>query len=418
MKNIEPTYVDNLVKRYGSPLFLVSAETLENNVRAFKKMFREKYPKTKVAYAYKANYLSQILKIIHEEGAWAEVASGFEYDIARRLQVPGSEIVFNGPGKTKEDLRTAVSQGALVNVDNEDEIRLLGEIASELKRSLDIGIRINADVGINQKIDRFGFNLETGEAFRIVGLCKATGVLNVICLHLHLTSYIVEADGEEKYTPAQNIKLIWPKNADMYEIAAKKISRLVKRIEKELGVEIEYIDLGGGFPSIKDLSIYVSKVTEPLIHEFGEDGPVLLLEPGRAIVKDAISLITTVLGSRELENGQRAVTTDAGINSLPTSYWSSQEVRPLRPSREKLRNTIIYGPLCLQTDIIAKTLINEFERGDKIVVEDVGAYNIPQGSPFIYPRPCVVMLQGATARVIRRTETVNDFLELEEVTDT
>ncbi len=417
MKDIEPAYVDSLVERYGSPLFLVSAETLENNVRTFKRMFREKYPKTEAAYAYKANYLSQILKIIHKEGAWAEVASGFEYDIARKMRVPGSSIVFNGPGKTKEHLRTAVSQGALINIDNEEEIRLLVEIAGEIKKPVDIGIRISADVGINQRTDRFGFNLETGEAFRTAKLCKATGFFNVICLHVHLTSYIVEADDKGEYTPAQNIKLIWPKSADMYEIAAKKISRLAKKIEKELGVEIKYIDLGGGFPSIKDLSTYVSKVAEPLIHEFGENGPVLLLEPGRAIVRDAVSLITTVLASRKLENGQRAVTADAGINVLPTSYWSSQEVKPLRPSGKRLRNTTIYGPLCLQTDIVAKTLINELERGDKIVVENVGAYNIPQGSPFIYPRPCVVMLQGATAQVIRRVETVNDVLQLEEVTD-
>ena len=418
MKDIEPAYVDSLVERYGSPLFLVSAETLENNMRTFKRMFREKYPNTEVAYAYKANYLYQILKIIHKEGAWAEVASGFEYDIAGKLRVPGSSIIFNGPGKTKEDLLAALSRGTLINADNEDEIGLLGEIAGELKRSVDIGIRINADVGINQRIDRFGFNLETGEAFRTAKLCEATGVLNVICLHLHLTSYIVEADGEGEYTPAQNIKLIWPKNAGMYETAAKKISRLAKKMEKELGVRIKYIDLGGGFPPVKDLGAYANKVTEPLIHEFGEDGPVLLLEPGRAIVKDAVSLITTVLASRKLKNGQRAVTTDAGINSLPTSYWSSQEVRPLRPSGGKSRNTTIYGPLCLQTDIVAKTVINELERGDKIVVENVGAYNIPQGSPFIYPRPCVVMLQDATARVIRRAETINDVLELEEATDT
>ena len=418
MRDIEPTYVDSLVERYGSPLFLVSAETLEDNVRTFKSMFREKYPKTEVAYAYKANYLSQILKIIHKEGAWAEVASGFEYDMARKLEVQGSLIVFNGPGKTKEHLRTAVSQGTLINVDNEDEIRLLGEIAGEFKRPVNIGIRINADVGINQRIDRFGFNLETGEAFKIAELCEATGFFNVICLHTHLTSYIVEPGGGGEYTPAQNIKLIWPKSADMYEIAAKKISRLAKEIEKGLGVKIKYIDLGGGFPSTKDLSTYVTKVTEPLIHEFGEDGPVLLLEPGRAIVRDAVSLVTTVLASRKLGNGQRAVTADAGINSLPTSYWNSQEVRPLRPSGKELRSTIIYGPLCLQTDIVAKTLIDELERGDRIIVENVGAYNIPQGSPFIYPRPCVVMLQGTASRVIRRAETVIDVLEHEEVTDT
>ena len=418
MRNIEPAYVDSLVGRYGSPLFLVSAETLENNVRTLKRMFREKYPNTEVAYAYKANYLSGILKIIHKEGAWAEVASGFEYGMARRLEVPGSSIVFNGPGKTEEDLLAAVSHGALINVDNEDEIRALGEIAGELGRSVDIGIRINADVGINQRTDRFGFNLETGEAFRTAELCEGTGVLNITCLHLHLTSYIVETGGEGEYTPARNIKLIWPKDAAMYGIAAEKISMLAKRMEQDLGVRIKYLDLGGGFPSIDRLSAYADKVTEPLTREFGEDGPVLLLEPGRAIVNNAVSLVTTVLASRDLGNGRGAVTADAGINVLPTSYWNPQEIRPLRPSGKKLKDTVIYGPLCLQTDIVAKTPLNELRRGDKIVVENVGAYNIPQGSAFIYPRPCVVMLRDATARVIRRAETLNDVLGLEEAADT
>ena len=418
MRNIEPAYVDSLVGRYGSPLFLVSAETLENNIRTFKRMFRERYPHTEVAYAYKANYLSGILKIIHEEGAWAEVASGFEYDLARRLGVPGGSIVFNGPGKTQEELLAAVSHGALVNVDNEDEIRVLGEIARGLRRPVDIGIRINADVGINQRTDRFGFNLETGEAFRTAELCEGTGILNITGLHLHLTSYIVETGGEGEYTPARNIKLIWPKDAGMYGIAAEKISTLAKKMEKELGLRIKYIDLGGGFPSIDSLSAYADKVTEPLTREFGEDGPVLLLEPGRAIVNDAVSLVTTVLASRDLGNERRAVTADAGINVLPTSYWNPQKIRPLRPSGKKLTDTIIYGPLCLQTDIVAKTPVSELRRGDKIVVENVGAYNIPQGSAFIYPRPCVVMLRGDAARVIRRAETVSDVLGPEEAADT
>ncbi len=413
MKEIKPAYVDSLIERYGSPLFLVSGEILKNNAGTFKRMFREKYPKTEVAYAYKANYLLEVLKIIHKEGIWAEVASGFEYDIARRLQVPGSEMVFNGPGKTKEDLKKAVSEGALINVDNEDEIRLIHKISDELKRPVDVGIRINMDVGINQRIDRFGFNLEAGDAFRIIELCKATDSINVVCLHAHLTSYIVEPGGEGEYTPAQNIKLIWPKSADMYDIAAKKISGLAKEIDRKLGIRIKYIDLGGGFPSVNDLGAYVSGVTGALIREFGENGPVLVLEPGRAIVKNAVSLITTVLGSKEFKNGQMAVTTDAGINILPTSYWTSQKVRALRPSGKRLRDTIIYGSLCLQTDIIAKTSINEFKQGDKIVVENVGAYNIPQGSSFIYPRPPVAMLQGGQARMIRRAETVNDVLGLE-----
>ena len=408
---MEPAYLDSLIEEYGSPLFLVSAEKIRENLKTFTETFREKYPKSEVAYAYKANYLPGVLRIIHSEGAWAEVSSGFEYDIAGKMGVPGESIVFNGPGKTKEQLKKALSEGALVNADNKEEIGLLSEIAREMGKPADVGIRISVDVGINQKADRFGFALESGEAAEIVELCAASGLLNVICLHVHLTSYIVEPDAGGQRIPARNVKLIWPKSADMYETAAGKISKFAREVEKKTGGAVKYLDMGGGFPSVDSLGPYVSAVTAPLLVEFGEKTPVLILEPGRAVVKDAVSLVATVLASRKLPDGQRAVTIDAGINVLPSSYWTSQEVTPLRHSGRKEENSIIYGPLCLQTDIVARTFISELEPGDRVVAKNVGAYNIPQSSSFIRPRPNVVMLEDGRTRIIAEAETADDVLK-------
>ncbi|MGH7808048.1 MAG: diaminopimelate decarboxylase, partial [Thermodesulfobacteriota bacterium] len=145
--SIDGISIDKLVEQHGSPLFVVSAETLRTNTKTFQKEFSKKYPKVVVAYSYKTNYISSVLKIIHEEGVWAEVASGFEYDLARLLDVPGASIVFNGPYKKKEELGKAADDGALINVDHLEEIKLFEEIASELRRTIDIGIRINMDVG-------------------------------------------------------------------------------------------------------------------------------------------------------------------------------------------------------------------------------------------------------------------------------
>ncbi|MGI9534718.1 MAG: alanine racemase [Thermodesulfobacteriota bacterium] len=413
MNDIKPDYIDCLVEKYGSPLFVVSGDVLKNNVKTFKKMFSDKYPKTEVAYAYKANYLSGVLKTVHNEGAWAEVASDFEFDIARSVGVPGKSIVYNGPGKTKENLRKAIKEGALINADDKNEIELLIEIAMEQNEPIEIGIRVNADVGINQVVDRFGFNLESGEAFKVVKLCEESGLLKIVCLHIHLTSYIVQPNGTANFIPAHNIKLIWPKSADMYEIAAKKITNFAKDIESRLGVKIKYLDLGGGFPSVDNLASYVDKIVDPVISELSKNLPVLILEPGRAIVKNAVFLITTVLGVKKFPNDQNAVTADAGINLLPTSYWGVQKVKPIKAAEEKLTDTIIYGPLCLQTDIVAKTDMPKLKIGDKLVIEDVGAYNIPQSSAFIYPRPQVVMVEDGSARLIRRNETVDDVMKLE-----
>jgi len=406
--------IENLVKKYGSPLFIVSGEVLKNNIQEFKKIFSLKYSNVEVAYAYKANYLSEVLNIIHESGAWAEVASGFEYEIAKRAGLAGSSIVYNGPGKTKDNLIKAINEGALINADNNDEIKQLTEIAGERNKSIDIGIRINVDVGINQIVDRFGFNLENGDAFEAIKLCKDSGLLNPVCLHLHLTSYIVEPNSNDEYIPAQNIRLIWPKSADMYEIASRKICELAKEINSKLGVEIKYLDLGGGFPSIDNLNLYAEKTVKPLLSSFKDKFPTLILEPGRAIVKNAVSLLTTVLSTKTLQNGKRAVTADAGINVLPTSFWSMQDVRPVKSNGSDLKDTIIYGPLCLQTDILTNKPMPEFKPGDRLIIENIGAYNIPQSSSFIYPRPQIVMIENNSVRLIRREETIEDISQLEE----
>ncbi|MEE8136984.1 MAG: diaminopimelate decarboxylase, partial [Thermodesulfobacteriota bacterium] len=118
MTNLSEVKINALAEKYSSPLFVVSADSIKNNLQTFKARFSDKYPKVVIAYSYKVNYLPGILDVIHKQGAWAEVASGFEYDIARELNVPGNSIVFNGPYKKKEELEKAINEGALINVDH------------------------------------------------------------------------------------------------------------------------------------------------------------------------------------------------------------------------------------------------------------------------------------------------------------
>ena len=113
MKKIDGVSVEKLVSEYGSPLFIVYAKTIRDNLKRFRSEFSTKYPKVEVAYSYKANCLSGVLDIIHNEGAWAEVASGFEYELARKMEVPGESIVFNGPYKRKEELKKAGQWGQM-----------------------------------------------------------------------------------------------------------------------------------------------------------------------------------------------------------------------------------------------------------------------------------------------------------------
>ncbi|HWP91785.1 MAG TPA: alanine racemase [Thermodesulfobacteriota bacterium] len=414
MDKIDGVPIDRLVKDYGSPLFVVSAKALRTNTKIFQKEFSKKYPKVVVAYSYKTNYLSGVLNIIHKEGAWAEVVSGFEYGLARNLGVSGESVIFNGPCKRKEELRKASIEGALINVDHLNELKMLEEIASEFGRTLDIGIRVNVDVGIHQLPDRFGFNFESGEAFRVVERCMEKKLLKIAGIHVHLTSYIIESGVAENDIPVKQMRLIWPKSSDMYGIATRKVVNFAEEIRKRLGVIIRYLDLGGGFPGVDVLDSYVYAIVESLLEGFGDqDLPVLILEPGRAIVRDAIQLIATVVGVKHFPDGERGVIVDAGINLLPTSFWRWQEIETVDELPGLLKETTVYGPLCLQTDIISKTRLPELKAGDKLLIKNVGAYNISQSSSFIFPRPSVILIEDGEIRVLRRSETVSDIFLFE-----
>ncbi|MCZ6527116.1 MAG: alanine racemase [Candidatus Dadabacteria bacterium] len=409
MTNLSEVKINALAEKYSSPLFVVSADSIKNNLQTFKARFSDKYPKVVIAYSYKVNYLPGILDVIHKQGAWAEVASGFEYDIARELNVPGNSIVFNGPYKKKEELEKAINEGALINVDHLDEIRQLEKIASALGKTINIGIRLNMEVGIDQLPDRFGFNLDSPEAAHIVKRCSEKGLLNITGLHVHLTSYIVEKESEENI-PAKGIKLIWPKDHEAYRKAAQKTVHFAKEIREKFGVNIEYLDMGGGFPTVDAISPYVDAIVGPIVQGFNmNDLPLLILEPGRAIVSDAAHLITTVVAAKEFPSGQRAVVIDAGINLLPTSFWKFQDIECLKKSDEVYEETIVYGPLCLQTDIVSNTELPPLSVGDRLLVKNVGAYNIPQSSTFIYPQPAVLLIDGKDISIIRKREEIKDL---------
>jgi diaminopimelate decarboxylase len=241
-------------------------------------------------------------------------------------------------------------------------------------------------------------------------------LLKIAGIHVHLTSYIIESGVAENDIPVKQMRLIWPKSSDMYGIAARKVVNFAEEIRKRLGVIIRYLDLGGGFPGVDVLDSYVDAIVESLLDGFGDqDLPVLILEPGRAIVRDAIQLIATVVGVKHFPDGERGVIVDAGINLLPTSFWRWQEIETVDELPGLLKETTVYGPLCLQTDIIGKTRLPKLEAGDKLLIKNIGAYNISQSSSFIFPRPPVILIEDSEIRVLRRSETVSDIFLFEKL---
>jgi len=408
---IAGTSVKDLVEKFGSPLFVMSEKKIRENQRNAYRIFKNRYPKVQFAWSYKTNYLDAICSIFYQENSWAEVVSEFEYDKARKLGVKGNHIIFNGPYKSKPALLKAIKEGARIHIDHFDELYDLIEITETNEQKAVVAIRVNMDVGIYPKWDRFGFNYENGEAWQAIRRILSSKNLQLTGLHTHIGTYMMSAEA--------------------YRVAASKLAALTRSIRQEYDIRLEYIDMGGGFASHNTLIGQYLPAEElvPSMEQFadaiasglfelpykGDELPMLILETGRSLVDDAGSLITTVIANKRLSDGRRAVIVDAGVNLLFTSFWYKHKITPAQENGLHTEDTTIYGPLCMNIDVIREgILLPPLKRGERLVIDYAGAYNNTQWMQFISMRPNIVMvMEDGSVELIRKAETLEYILERE-----
>jgi diaminopimelate decarboxylase len=356
------------------------------------------------AWSYKTNYLNAVCNVFHQEGAWAEVVSGFEYDKAIANGVPGELILFNGPDKSTEDLQKAIRNNSLIHIDHFDELYEIIHLSKEMTERPKVAIRVNMDTGIYPKWDRFGFNYENGEAWDALNRIMANKNLDLMGLHTHIGTYMMSVDA--------------------YRIAAGKLADLAIKLERKHGHVLKYIDMGGGFASKNTLrgAYYPGTDTAPSFDDFAEaitsvlmssdikpdHLPMLVLETGRAMIDDAGYLVGTVIANKRLADGRRATILDAGVNLLFTAFWYEHDVRPVQPVSDQTEDTTLYGPLCMNIDVIrGNVMFPLLKKGDQYVIKRVGAYNNTQWMQFITLRPNVVMLDSkGNPHLIRKREVL------------
>jgi diaminopimelate decarboxylase len=411
--HIDGVAVSELVEKYGSPLFVFSEKTMVSRYKELRDLFTLRYPKFQLAWSYKTNYLDAVCKIFDREGAWAEVVSDFEYEKALHLAVPPSRILFNGPYKPEAALEKALKDGARIHIDHFDELTLAEKVAERLGIEPQVGLRLNFSLPSIPPWGRFGFNLENGQAWSAVKRIVAGGKLKLAGLHCHIGTFILD--------PAA------------YREATIKMAEMANRLRDELSLSMKWIDLGGGFASVNTLhsqylpgdqvtpsfSQYVEAITEGLetLNFPTTELPTVFLETGRALIDEAGYLITTVHANKRLPDGRRALVVDTGVHHLFTSYWYRHDIVPAQAYSGTPEPTEIYGPLCMNMDVIRPNIIYPpVKTGDRLVIKTVGAYNVTQWMQFITLRPNVVMIsRNGQCAVIRRKETLETIIALEEI---
>lgn len=411
ISEIDEIPVSKLMDNYGSPLFVFSEKTIRDTFSEARIAFETRYPKVQFAWSYKTNYLDAVCKIYHEEGAWAEVVSGFEFEKAMAMGVPGSKLLYNGPEKSAEDLVMAINNDAYIHIDHFDELYLLMETTRKLDKKAQVAIRVNMDTGIYPIWDRFGFNYENGEAWNAINRIMLADNLELVGLHTHIGTYIMATSA--------------------YAMATTKLVNLFMATHRKFGHWLKYIDLGGGFASKNTLKgaympgsetcpsfdEYAEAITNALISSEipHENLPVLFLETGRALIDDAGYLLTTVLANKRSSVGRRNMVIDAGVNLLFTSFWYNLGIFPSKSVSENREVATIYGPLCMNIDVISDAInFPHVKTGDQLVIERVGAYNVTQWMQFITYRPNVVLIDmEGKSHLIRKKENLETITNSE-----
>jgi diaminopimelate decarboxylase len=384
-----PGRAEELAERFGTPLYVFDGARLESEARAFQAAAGED---ATVAYSVKSNPLMGLVARLHRAGCWAEVASGFEYRIARRAGVPGSRIVFNGPLKTRQELRRALREGATVVADGAEQVREIARLAPDAAPGARVGLRLVPPD--REGRDRFGVPARAAPAAASV---LARAGLPLTGLHIHLGAYQL-GPLPPAGPPIHGVTVQYPVPEARFAAAAARLREVAERAGG-----IEWLDLGGGWPAAAGLAGHLAAARAAL----GPGAPPLVLEPGRALVRDAGWLLTRVVARR----GRGAVVVDAGVTQVPCVLWKRSPVHPAEPREGAERPTDLFGPLCLQHDALAREVpLPPLRPGDLVWIGQAGAYAMAQASPFIHLRPGAVLVEGGRAATLRAAETDDEAL--------
>ena len=422
----EDVPVSELAEQYGTPLYVYSEATLLHHLRQIQTAFAPAEPI--ICYSVKANGNLSICRLMGQNGAGFDVTSGGEFFRALKAGPAGSKIVYAGVGKTDAEIRYALEHGVfLFDVESEQELHTIGEIAYTTGRKALIALRVNPDLPpkTHVKTDtsvkgvKFGLDIET-----VVDVAKTVvghPGLAVVGLHMHLGSPILKADP--------------------YRQGSEKAIKLIEEFRKQ-GHDIRFLNMGGGFGINyrKDEALPASAFAEVILPAVKATGCQLVLEPGRFIVGNAAILLGRVLFTKST-GGKHYIIQDAAMNDLirPTLYGSHHRVWPAAlppdlPDRPDVDMSVdpdranpfrempgtfkqdVVGPVCESGDFLAKDRpLPAVKRGDILAVFSAGAYGMAMSSNYNSRlRAAEVLVTGRTHRLIRRRETFKDLVACEE----
>ncbi|MGH7810038.1 MAG: diaminopimelate decarboxylase [Candidatus Binatia bacterium] len=400
----EEVPLKRIAQEIGTPAYVYSLATLMRHYRVFDQAFA-KVPHL-VCYSVKANSNLALLRAFAKQGSGFDIVSGGELFRALKAGGDPKKIVFSGVGKKRAEIEYALNSGILMfNVESEEELTALNEIAAGVGKKAPISLRVNPDVdpqthpyiSTGMKKSKFGVDIQKSlDTYKKAAALKNLAVVGVDC---HIGSQLTSV------TPF----------VDALAKVREYLDRVLAGAMKKEGAEIRYLDLGGG------LGIHYHDETPPLPDDYaraitqGLEGldVTLILEPGRVIVGNAGILLTEVQYVKETDT-KKFFIVDGGMNDLirPALYGSYQAIQPVVQTNAETITADVVGPICESGDFFARDReIARPRRGDLLAVMSAGAYGFTMASNYnSHPKPPEVLVDGDKYYIVRRRESLDDLI--------
>lgn len=384
-----------------TPCFIFDKAEFDRGVYGFWGALKKKFDNVAIGYSVKTNSLPYALRRAKKMGCMAEVVSHDEYRLARLCGYAPGEIIYNGPMKSRETFIEAIIGGAVVNLETKRELDWLKDIPT--KESFNIGIRLNINISHISPEDadgdddnsRFGFSDESDEFSQALTTINSFKNVRLAGLHIHRTTH--------------------SRSPRFYERSVDFAAGIIEKY----GLEIDYIDVGGGyfgiFPDKPTFADYADAI-ERSLKKHGLDGLKVIIEPGNALTASSISFLTEVIDVKRVDARTRFVTTDGSRNDIDPFFRKTDYLKKILPLDEERSDEpcqIVTGCTCLEYDRLF-TLVDKprLEVGDRILYNNVGAYTMTLSPQFIRLWPRVYALDNLGVYTeVRRESRAENILE-------
>lgn len=381
-----------------TPCFILNVKELERSIRGFQTALDRNFNNAIIGYSVKTNSTPYCMKLAGEFGAFAEVVSHDEYELARLCGFNHKNIIYNGPMKSKETFVDAIEKGSIVNIETKREIEWLTELPKD--KLYKIGLRLNINISHispedadgNDDNSRFGFSDNSNEFKHAIKRISDMQHIQLSGLHIHRTAH------------SRSIRFY--RNSIDYAC----------RIIKKYNLKLDYIDIGGGyfgiFPNKPTYQQYSDAFYE-ILDNYGLTNLCIIVEPGNALVASSFDFLSEIIDVKNIENNKWFITIDGSRNDVDPFFNKTSYLDEELYNKESrmVSEQIISGCTCLEYDRLFllknKPLLNV---GDRIIFKNVGAYTMCLTPMFIRYIPHIYAKNNSGYFLIREKWTAKDYI--------